>query len=202
MKKLLCLLLALALLPALAACGSDETPESAGDPVSSAGASSAADASSPDEEPEAPEENVLELNQTVTVGEFEITVTGFDYTEKALSPDGQGSNLIPKDGYVSANVYFNTKYNGKNAITAPYIGAVINYGDGYNFSPERMWYYDQGYDTWLNSGEIDPLTPAFDCVYSFFVPFEVRDQEDAPLQVTFSMGGETLVYPVRPAAGS
>ncbi|MDR3766926.1 MAG: hypothetical protein Q3Y08_07860 [Butyricicoccus sp.] len=200
MKKQFRLLAALSLLLALAACGSGDAPNSERDDASSAGAFSSVSSSSSGEEPEAPEETVLELNQTVTVGDFEMTVTGFDFTDKALSPDENGSDLVPKNGYVSANVYFNTKYNGKTAISAPYVGAVVNYNDGYTFSPENQWYYDHGLNAWLNGGQIDPLTPAFDCVYSFFVPLEVRDQVDAPLQVTFALDDEILVYHVRPAA--
>ena len=47
----------------------------------------------------------LVLDETCSISAYDITVTGFDFTEKATFPDGGGYNLQPRAGYVTANLY-------------------------------------------------------------------------------------------------
>ena len=72
--------------------------------------------------------------------------------------------------------------------------------DGYTFYSERIWFYDNGVDAWLNTGTIEPLTPKFGSVFSFFVPEEVRDNQENTLSVIFYTSSSTApiaVYNVR-----
>ena len=73
------------------------------------------------------------------------------------------------------------------------------YGDGYTFNSERVWYYANDVDAWLNVGKIEPLTPEFGNVVSFFVPEEVRDNQENTLSVFFYNSGTEpfAVYKVR-----
>jgi|GEM_PF-1923139 hypothetical protein len=177
MKKVITILLAAVLTLSLVACGSGNGNTDAPTP-----------SSTPAQEAIPESENiVLQLNETVTIGDYELTVTGINFTDSALDPSKDGSiegSFAPQDGYTCLNIYFIVKYNGKTKIMFPYFANWgVDYNNGFIFESEREWFYDGGVKAWLNFGEIQPLTPAFDCMYSFFVPLEVRDNQDAPLNI-------------------
>ena len=170
----------------MAACGGNTTPSE--NTTTPSGGDSMTPSSTPTLESTPESENViLKLNETVTLGDYEFTVTGIDFTDSALDPSKDGSiedSLNPRDGYTCINIYFQAKYNGKTKIMFPYFANWgVDYNDGFIFESEREWFYDAGIKAWLNFGEIQPLTPVFDCIYSFFVPLEVRDNQDAPLNI-------------------
>ena len=90
------------------------------------------------------------------------------------------------------------KYTGKTTYYSSYLSPLsIDYNDGYIFGLETFYYFDTGVEAWLNSGDIDPLSPAFSCKACFFVPLEVKDNEEAPLFVKFNLCGEDVIYRVR-----
>lgn len=140
----------------------------------------------------------LVLDETCSISAYDITVTGFDFTEKATFPDGGGYNLQPRAGYVTANLYFDVKYNGKTTtFSSNFSPDVIDYNDGFEFELEEFYFYDSGIHAWLNMGEIEPLTPKFSCKASFFVPLEVKENTSAPLFVKFVIDNIEVIYKVR-----
>ena len=192
MKKTISLLLALVMCLSLCACGggssdSSETTEATHAPTA--------------EETEAlaePEAIELVLGETYSLPLFDITITGFDFTEKATFPEGGSFCLRPQDGYVTANLYYDVNYTGKAKFySTGFSPALIDYNDGYTFYLETFYYYDTGVDAWLNSGDIDPLCPEFSCKACFFVPLEVSENKDAPLFVKFNIGDNGVIYKVR-----
>ena len=140
-------------------------------------------------EAEVPETDALVIGETYFMPEFDITITGFDFSQKATFPDGDGFNLVPQKGYVTANIYYNIKYKGK---VTTYEGVFkpnwIVYDDGYKFKLEKFYYYDTGVDSWLNAGDVDPLSPEFPCKACFFVPDEVETNTEKTLLVEFMFG--------------
>lgn len=200
MKKTISLLLAIVLCLSLCACGgaNGDTPattEAAQAPTTEEVQVTTTEAT---EAPTEPEPIELVLGETYSLPAFDITITGFDFTQKATFPDGEGFNLLPQNGYVTANLYYDVKYTGKAAYHSSYLSpACIDYNDGYTFTLETFYYYDIGVDAWLNSGDIDPLTPEFSCKACFFVPLEVSENEEAPLFVKFFIGENEAIYTVR-----
>ena len=179
MKKIMSVLLALVISLTLCACGSDapEATEFQEMPIVT---------EAPATEPTEPEIIELVIGETYSLPAFDITITGFDFTQKATFPDGEGFNLVPKDGYVTANLYYDVKYTGKTTFYSSYLApSWLDYNDGYIFNLETFYYYDTGLDAWLNSGEIDPLTPEFSCKACFFVPAEVMNEEANPVVISF-----------------
>ena len=195
MKRIISLLLALVLCLSLCACGgSNNTPETT--------VATQAPTTEPTTEatgaPTEPETIELAIGETYSFPAYDITITGFDFTPKATFPDGGGFNLVPKNGYVVANLYYDVKYTGKSTFYSSGLApSVIDYDDGYAFLLETFYYYDIGLDAWLNSGDIDPLTPEFSCKACFFVPLEVSENTEAPLFVKFKPGNSEAIYTVR-----
>ena len=194
MKKAISLLLALVMCLSLCACGGGNDTPSTPDTTEATQTPTTEATEAPTE----PETIELVIGETYSFPAFDITITGFDFTQKATFPDGDGFNLVPQDGYVTANLYYDVKYTGKTTFHSSYLSpAWIDYNDGYVFNLETFYYYDSGVDAWLNSGDIDPLTPEFSCKACFFVPLEVSENTDAPLFVTFKIGDIEAIYSVR-----
>lgn len=192
MKKTKSLILALMMCLSLCACGGNEKPETNEDVETTIETEALAT------EPSEPEAIELMLGETYTLPLFDITITGFDFTEKATFPEGGSFSLKPQDGYVTANLYYDVNYTGKTKLySTGFSPALIDYNDGYTFYLETFYYYDTGVDAWLNSGDIDPLCPEFSCKACFFVPLEVSENTDAPLLVKFNIGDNGVIYKVR-----
>lgn len=192
MKKTISLLLALVMCLSLCACGdgndASEATEVKEEPI---------ETEAPATESTELESIELVIGETYSLPAFDITITGFDFTEKATFPDGDGFSLVPQNGYVTANLYYDVKYTGKATFFSSNLSpAWLDYNDGYTFNLETFYYYDHGVDAWLNSGDIDPLTPEFSCKACFFVPLEVSENEDAPLFVKFLIGENDVIYTV------
>ncbi len=212
MKRLELLLLTAALAMALTACGGTDTTDApaeegpdpaevtadvtddAGEPADTEAEPDDAEA---DGEPEAAG-TALVVGETVSTGLYDITVTGFEYTEDADSPD-EDYGFAPRDGYVTANLYYTLKYNGKSEMNGAMLAPVVlRYGDGYTFLPEQFWFYAPDLEGWLNSGTVLPLSPEFPCKACFFVPQEVETEKGNPLSIELHAGDEVLMYSPRP----
>lgn len=182
MKRIAALLAALALSVSLAACGTSDTPESGG-----------ADTGGP-----AAEDGALVVGEVYSTDTIDIMVTGFEFSEKAMNPNGD-NHFAPSSGYVTANIYYVINYNGKTETTAanfaPY---ALEYGDGYIFNLEKYWFFSESAGGWLNSGSIAPLSEPFACKACFFVPEEVEQEKGNALSIQFKIADEPLTYSPRP----
>lgn len=192
MKKLLALALAAALALSLAACGGGGGTGDTSTPSGDNGDTTSADTPSGGEESEKPgdtstdEDNQLVVGETYSTSLFDITITGFDFSDKAENPNGD-NHLRPNDGYVTANLYYTIKYTGKTkASDTMFAPSALRYGDGYVFNRTEYWFYVETLDGWLNiSDGIQPLTPEFPCKACFFVPEEVETEKGMPLSIDF-----------------
>ena len=195
MKKLLALMLAAALALSLVACGGGSGAGSGNTPSTGNGDTTSIDTpGGGGEESENPSDTTtnediqLPVGETYSLGAFDITITGFDFTEEAVDPDPDGTGFRPKDGYVSANLYYTIKFTGKAEVgfvrCAP---STLFYGDGYVFNNvDKFWYYDESYGwTDNSSSSIQPLTPEFPCKACFFVPKEVETEKGNALSIMF-----------------
>lgn len=190
MKKRMALLLSAALMLSLTACGGGTEPKEA----DSSGSTSSTASSSATESAN----GMLVVGEPYATGAFDITVTGFDFTEQAENPNGDG-DLVPGDGYITANVYYTVKYTGKAAASGTlFQPAVLNYGDGYHFNLTKYWFYKESSNGWLNSGDVQPLAPEFPCKACFFVPEEVMTEKGNALSISFLNSEPELVYSPRP----
>lgn len=194
MKKYLALILAAALALSLMACsggGGDAANTPAGDGDTASTETPSTETPGGGEESAAPSEPAANENIQLVAGEtysttlFDITITGFDFSEKAENPNGD-NHFRPGDGYVTANLYYTIKYTGKaktdGTIFAP---SALFYGDGYTFNIEKFWFYKESSNGWLNSGDVQPLTPEFPCKACFFVPKEVESEKGNKLFIDF-----------------
>ena len=178
MKKLVPIILSLAMLFSLCSCGSSE-PKA-------------------DEKPQ-----TAEFNSTITVDSFEITtnsdiITGKDLNgdtdqyEEFLTTDmtNYGDTVVcdvtlcANDGYTYAVVTYFLKNIGKDksVFDKP---ISLNYDDGYTYDVKEQYYYEgrPGDLHEFVSLEMSPLTTV-ECRALFVVPEEVFSNTDASLKLT------------------
>lgn len=178
MKKLVPIILSIAMIFSLCSCGSSE-PKA-------------------DEKPQ-----TAEFNSTITVDNFEMTtnsdiVTGknlngdTDQYEEFLTTDltNYGDTVLckttryAKDGFTLAVVTYSLKNIGKNksVFDKP---INLNYDDGYTYDVEEQYCCVGSEGNWQEfvSLEISPLTTV-ECKAYFIVPEEVFSNTDASLKLT------------------
>ena len=190
MRKTLALFFAAVLTMSMASCsgGNENTSDSGDSSTQSAAPSGTMENDS----------GLLVVGEPYSTSAFDITITGFDFTEQAENPNGDG-DLVPGDGYVTANVYYTVKFTGKAQTSGTlFQPAVLNYGDGYHFNLTNYWFYKESSNGWLNSGDVQPLAPEFPCKACFFVPEEVMTEKENALSISFLNSEPELVYSPRP----
>lgn len=170
MKRIAALLLSLIMMVVLCACGDNGT----GAPV---------------------EENELKLNETITVGDYEFTVTETEFVPQYF------------DGFAykscgNGNVHFVVKTTfknvGKEEISIPSSFLTLEYGDGYSFSPSDTYYFS--FDTLSyvsNACELPALSKEKPCITYFEVPEEVQNNTDEPLKLKIMLADTEIVCNLR-----
>ena len=78
---------------------------------------------------EVPTEKIFYLNKTETIGDYEFTVTGTEFTHTLTLSDG---NYSAGDGEVYLILYYSIKNVGKSEVS-PDLVCVVEYADGYTF---------------------------------------------------------------------
>ena len=139
----------------------------------------------------------LKKGEKVTVGECEITVGDFDYSNIANDPDGSSTGLLARDGEIFANLSCNITYLGKEEKYFPFIETYLEYSDGYKFDSEKEWIYNPALHGWLNSTKIAPLTSETGMYLEYEVPMEVKDNENEPIVIHIISEGQEAIYKVR-----
>ena len=212
MKKILPLILAVALTLSLAACGgeigdSPNTTTGNGENNQTSG--------------------VLKIGDTSTAGDWEFTLTGIEFSDAVADENNGLYYLRPADDeyksetgnsfYTSESgdifLFFTAEltYNGKESAeigsqSENYIGFEIRYGDGYTFDTYEFAIADaQGADgssLYVYDSIFEPLDTNRECRGYFEVPLEVQSSESDSLKlvVTFmDMEGteRELVYDIR-----
>ena len=180
MKKLILLVLSLAMLLSLCACGGGSN-----------------------------EPQTAEFGSAVSNGDFEIVVDSDILTATELNGDKDQHNeflttdltnfgdtvlctttIVSKDGYISAVVHYTVKNIGKEKQTfKDFIS--LNYNDGFTYdSSEQYWTSNDPIDSWhqftngsLTSVDISPLS-SMQCKAYFCIPEEVFTNKEAPLKLT------------------
>lgn len=191
MKKVVLLILALTLALSLAACeAGPETAEPNATPTPST--------PSPEPTPSpTPETTALAVGTEATLGDWNITVTGFEFME-SIAGDYYGS-FVPSEGNQYAVVSVSIYNAGKSADTflpsysfGDDIRAKIIYGDGYEFSATSLLAYDAD----LHDEYVNPLSSASGII-AFEVPMTVVENAAEPLSILFSAGSTEIEYQLR-----
>lgn len=190
MRKLLFTIAgSICILAALAACSAE--------PASSAAAASSTVASVAEQAPEsAPAENAaLGIGESGTLGDWGITVTGFEVVDRVES---DYMYFSPDEGNHYGVVYLSVINNGKEAANflptfSMYddVQADIYFGDGYEFTATNLL----GHNNELHDSTLNPLTTK-EGIIAFSLPDAVTSSEE-PLSFVLSAGSDTLTYALR-----
>lgn len=154
-------------------------------------------------------ENIINVNEQAKGVNLAVTFTEFETPQDDL---GKGSYIMnkndsyeyTKDGYVNRLAHFKIENIGKDEVYTK-IDAVLNYGEGYTFKPEKKWYYSkETYSSdlktkgcWVNNElKITPFDEPVECVVAFLIPKEVANGTDN-LSLTFEVDNKQYVINIR-----
>lgn len=178
MKKLIALILALVLCLSLCACGGGSSPAT---------------------ETNIPEISVIELNETITAGDYTFKVTKTEFVDQYEYKTPYGSHAE----YVSeGNVHLvvDTTFNnvGKNQISIPYHFMKLEYGDGYIFELEGQYHYSFNSELFVaNASELPLFGEDKPCQAYFEVPEVVMTNTAEPLKLIITISDQQFVYIIR-----
>ena len=193
MKKTISLLLVLVLCLSLCACGGGndvpETTEAEESPVVEATVEEVPAA----EEMENNEPQLFHLNETLQVGDYEITVHDVRAAKNiSINFSTGGKQFGAKNDYFIC-VSYSLKNIGKHDIQANQGIFTLNYADGYQFLCDDLLYLHGMYrDLYKNGGTQEPfetLETLGDEVYfleAFDVPAQVVEDKESPLFLTLN----------------
>ena len=208
MKKTLAIILSAVMALSVCACGggakpaetttaSEETKNETISEIATEENTNQVDVQETEEESKEEQKPLLKYNEHVVIGDYDVCVKDFYYSDRATDPDKDSSAVMARDDYCYANIILEAKYNGKTEKEFPFSfgSCALNYGDGYIFNSEREWFYDTSLKAWLNQGGVRPLTPAFGMAFNIEVPIEVRDNKSETLFAILGSGdAECLLY--------
>jgi len=203
MKKTLSLLLVLVMCLSLCACGSNAEPtEAPTEPETT---------TLPPTEPTEPEVTTLYLNQTVTIGDYELTVTDVRFVDKFVIYFSTGSRQYGMPGGAPnwVVVSYSLKNVGKTDITAVDHVFSLEYSDGYTFESELYVHSPHNPDIYTYGGTqesyvtLDVLGREKYFLEAFNVPAAVAENPNEPLKLHLNAGlfGQDnldIVYNIRP----
>ena len=166
MKKILCLLLALAI--TLSICGCSLKAET------------------------------LDLNETVTIGDYEVTITGTEFTY-GWDPNTLVSFSNSKDGLIHFIIYYTVKNVGNSQITIPDGLFKVIYDDEYEFTAgESAYYYSYDVDSYVANGNVlPPLSKEIKCKKCIDVSEQIKDDTEKPLKLEFKLKGKKYIIDLR-----
>ena len=225
MKKLLVLMLAVALPFSLAACGgagNTNTSSSSGGAASTDTPSGGGEDSTLQGETGSQSE-MKELGETITTENFEFTleqavfgtnlctdtssqdylIVDGDYPATVTGSDGNKYTraYVADDDRAYVAIAYTLKYIGKTSLTwTPAIS--VDYNDGYTFSDaaysNNTIIYKEN-EKWNTSTSIalEPLTPEHEFRFVFNVPREVMENADAPVKINISLDGSKYTYSIQ-----
>ena len=172
MKKTLSLILALVLCLGLCACGGGEketTPSETTVPEATVPPTT-----------EKPQKIELYLNEAITLGDYEFTITDVEFVK---SYSTSLSHYSTGDGYYYIKVDYLVKNISKTTKWTPIKCLTVDYDDGYIFEIFKSYrdvaQYDGGAE---NPAEMAPLSGSVDCRAYIPVPEEVYTSEK-PLSI-------------------
>lgn len=186
---------ALCMIAGMASCSADSSQSTAASTpaASSAPASSVAAQSETVAEPEA---ESFSIGETSTLGNWGITVTGFEVTDR-IEADYSGY-FSPEEGNHYGVVSLSVINNGKESDTflpsfalSGDVSAGIYFGDGYEFASTMLLAYSKD----IHNSALNPLSSK-EGVIIFSLPDVVTSSED-PLTLVFVAGSDTVTYAIR-----
>lgn len=146
-------------------------------------------------ESEPPKETNLAINDSATLGDWEIIVTDAKVVDSIAASYG---SFIPDDGNKYIQVFISISNNGKKADTflpiIAYGDAVTTkliYGEDYEFSSSNLF----GYDLDLHNASLNPLSTK-EGELAFTVPDKVAGA-DGELLITFKSGNDDITFKIR-----
>lgn len=201
MKKTLSMILALVLCLSLCACGGDGDTET----------KQQANSTETTVEDTAAAEVVLHLNETTTVGDYELTITDVRVVEKFVVYSELGSRSFGaanSDSY-QVVVLYTMKNIGKEEISAVENSLYLEYSDGYKFDA-HLYYHNTFDPDILSAGgtqesyvELEVLGGEKYFLEAFSIPVEAAENTDEPLMIRlnancFGVEEANVVYNIRP----
>ena len=210
MKKLFALILTIIVCLSFAACGdkkaAETTTASEEKAVETAETTTVSeekteDKQKTDENSEVLSEKTLYLDETVTIGDYEITVTGTKFTY-GWNPNTYVSFSNSPKGSIHFIINYTVKNVGKSEIRVPSGLFTVNYDDGYKFEEAgggESYYYSYDTDSFVaNGNELPPLSKEIECKTCIDVSEQIKDDVEKSLKIELNLNDEKYIINLRP----
>ena len=195
MKRIVEVLLALALMLSMVACGGDSTMPTAADAeISSVGTSTPpldgnnATSTEPTDADAALEKPEIIIGEPLKTDIVEFTLNSFEFVGNRLELGGELCDLT-SDANVFACVYYSIKNVGKTKLSSMSLRFdsrfTLVYGDGYSFMADYEPQFLLEGKNWraVLHADLEPLSAAVDIMGYINVPLELRTNIEEPLVI-------------------
>lgn len=184
MKRMIALLMALAMCLVLCACGSSAATQETEEP----------------EVTEATEPPMLQIGEAATTDKAELVIQSVEFADyvrgssddlflPVSAAESSNGDYVPKDGNVFVCVSFSVENTGKQTLrSTSYFQLSVDYNDGYTyeFTRDHCVRTDDSFYAWRGYTGVIDLEPLSDPqTYRCYVevPVEIRDNTEAPLLI-------------------
>lgn len=140
----------------------------------------------------------LKLNETITIGDFEVTITGTEFTY-GWDPNTLVSFSNSKDGLIHFIIYYTVKNVGNSQITVPDGLFKVIYDDEYEFTTgKEAYYYSYDVNSYVaNGNELPPLSKEIKCKKCIDISEQIKDDTEKSLKLEFKLKGEKYIIDLR-----
>ena len=140
----------------------------------------------------------LKLNETVTIGDYEVTITGTEFTY-GWDPNTLVSFSNSKDGLIHFIIYYTVKNVGNSQITVPDGLFKVIYDEEYEFTAgKEAYYYSYDVNSYVANGNVlPPLSKEIKCKKCIDVSEQIKDDTEKSLKLEFKLKGEKYIIDLR-----
>ena len=140
----------------------------------------------------------LKLNETVTIGDYEVTITGTEFTY-GWDPNTLVSFSNSKDGLIHFIIYYTVKNVGNSQITVPDGLFKVIYDEEYEFKAgKEAYYYSYDVNSYVANGNVlPPLSKEIKCKKCIDVSEQIKDDTEKSLKLEFKLKGEKYIIDLR-----
>lgn len=146
-------------------------------------------------------EKTLSLGETVTIGDYEITVTNTELTY-GWDPNTYISWSNSPNGSIHFIIEYTVKNVGKSEIRIPHGLFTVIYDEDYTFEEAAFgesYYYSYNTNSYVANGDVlPPLSKEVKCQTCIDVPEQIKDDTSTPLKLKLNLEGQKYILNLRP----
>ena len=141
----------------------------------------------------------LKLNETVTIGDYEVTITGTEFTY-GWDPNTIVSFSNSKDGLIHFIIHYTVKNVGSSEITIPKDIFKVVYDDEYKYEASfgDSYFYSYDVNAYVANGDVlPPLSKEIKCKTCIDVSEQIKDDTEKRLKLEFRLKGKKYIIDLR-----